>query len=77
MTHVYFDCSNRGRIVPDYHGVHVEDLVEGHQRAADFVRELVKRPWPRDWRAWTLRGSDRNGDALLLMPFACMVAQLH
>jgi hypothetical protein len=72
MTHVYFHCSTPEHFACDRLGIEVEDLVEAHQRAVSFVREFVRRHGPRDWRAWTLRVSDKDGAELFLMPFWCV-----
>jgi hypothetical protein len=48
-------------------------MVEAHHCAIRFVRDFIDRLGQRDWRAWILRASDKNGEELFLMPFWYMV----
>ena len=77
MVHVYFHCSNADEMLVDKSGTYVEDMVEAHERAARVVHGFITRPGPHDWRDWTLRVSDEDGEEIFLMPFAALLGKPH
>ncbi len=77
MVHVYFHCSNSEEVLVDRSGTDVEDLVEAHARATRLVQAFIAKPGPHDWRAWTLRVSDEEGDEIFLMPFTSVLGKPH
>jgi hypothetical protein len=77
MVHVYFHCSNAEQVLVDKSGADVEDLVEAHERATRVVQGFLTRPGPHDWRTWTLKVSDEEGEEIFLMPFASVLGRLH
>jgi hypothetical protein len=77
MAHVYFHCTSAERVLLDPHGRDVEDLTEARDRAVCVVREFVESRGPDDWRGWTLRVSDEDGEEIFLMPFAYVLGKPH
>jgi hypothetical protein len=77
MTHVYFDCSTPEGLVFDRLGSDVEDLIEARERAARIILTCIAKPGPEDWRRWTVRVSDEDGEELFAMPFAAMLGARH
>ena len=75
MTHVYFHCSNPDRVLLDRRGSDVEDLTEARDHAVRVVREFVESRGPDDWRTWTLRVSDADGEEIFLMPFSYVLGR--
>ena len=78
MTQVFFQCSNaQGIVLLDQRAADVEDMIEAHQLATQIVREFVNSHGPYDWRTWTLRVCDEDGQELFLMPFSYMLGKPH
>jgi hypothetical protein len=77
MTHVFFHCCSAERVMLDPCGADVDDLIEARERAIRVVREFVTSRGLEDWRAWTLRVSDADGEEIFLMPFSCVIGRPH
>jgi hypothetical protein len=77
MTQVYFHCSTAQGVLVDRGGADVDDLVDAHDRAMQFVGSLVATPGREDWRDWILHVSDEDGEEIFLVPFSSVVGRLH
>jgi hypothetical protein len=77
VTHLYFHSYGADRVLLDHTGADIDDLTEARDRAVRIVREIVSGGGPDDWRSWTLRVSDEDGEEIFLMPFACVIGHLH
>jgi hypothetical protein len=75
MTHVYFHCFNPDRVLLDPRGSDVDDLTEARDQAVRVVREFVSSRGPDDWRAWTMRVSDNDGEEIFLLPFSYVLGR--
>ncbi|MGZ3410426.1 MAG: DUF6894 family protein [Xanthobacteraceae bacterium] len=75
MTHVYFHCTGPERVLLDKRGRDVEDMTEARDFALRVVKEFIESRGPDDWRTWTLRVSDEDGEEIFLMPFACVLGK--
>ncbi|MGZ5802872.1 MAG: DUF6894 family protein [Xanthobacteraceae bacterium] len=75
MTHVYFHCTGPERVLLDKRGRDVEDMTEARDFALCVVKEFIESRGPDDWRTWTLRVSDEDGEEIFLMPFACVLGK--
>jgi hypothetical protein len=77
MAHVYFHCSTPEGILLDRLGSTVQDLTEACERAECVAQALISAPGPEDWRNWTLRVTDEEGEELLQVPFAGLLGRPH
>jgi uncharacterized protein DUF6894 len=75
MTHVFFHCASPERVMLDRRGSDVEDLTEARDRAIRIVREFIESQGPDDWRTWTLRVSDADGEEIFLLPFSYVLGR--
>ncbi len=75
MTHVYFHCSSNEGVVLDRRGSDLDDLIDAREHAERFIRSLIARPGPEDWRDWLLHVSDDEGDEVLVVEFASFFSQ--
>jgi hypothetical protein len=77
MAQLYFHCSSAERVVPDRRGSDLDDLVEAHAHAVAFVRRIIGKASPEDWRAWTLLVLDEEGEQVFEVPFTAVIGRLH
>jgi len=77
MVRVYFHCSSAQGVLLDRRGAAVDDLLEAHDRALQFVGSLIAKPDAEDWRHWDLHVSDEDGEEIFVMPFSSVVGKLH
>ena len=75
MTHVYFHCFNPDRVLLDPRGSDVDDLTEARDQAMRVVQEFVSSRGPDDWRTWTMRVSDNDGEEIFLLPFSYVLGR--
>jgi len=75
MTHVFFHCSSGNGVLLDQRGSYLDDPVDARDYGERFVRHLISRPGPEDWRDWTLHVSDEEGDELIVVPFASLLGR--
>ncbi len=77
MTHLYFHCSSKAGVLLDQRGRDLEDFADARDHAECFIRKLIARPGPEDWRSWLLYVSDAEGEEIFAIPFESIVGKLH